>query len=159
MNEVIELGTVYPSTVKHKSREGRVYDVSGSSPTLLTPTGGGIIPLVKERDERDNQSRAVQCLQVGCDCRPTWDMPLPPGRRNGGGTSIVEFDENTKIRRLTPRECFRLQSFTDDDYEKAAFVNSDNQLYKQMGNSVTCKVIYEIAKRMVESGEKEKEND
>ena len=85
---------------------------------------------------------------------PRGICPCLRAEGTGGGTSIVEFDENTKIRRLTPKECFRLQSFTDDDYEKAAFVNSDNQLYKQMGNSVTCKVIYEIAKRMVESGEK-----
>ena len=52
-----------------------------------------------------------------------------------------------RIRRLTPKECFRLQGWTDDYFEKAAFVNSDSQLYKQAGNGVTVNVIYEIAKR------------
>lgn len=52
------------------------------------------------------------------------------------------------IRKLTPKECFRLQGWTDDYFEKAAFVNSDSQLYKQAGNGVTVNVVYEIAKRM-----------
>jgi DNA (cytosine-5)-methyltransferase 1 len=53
-----------------------------------------------------------------------------------------------RIRRLTPRECFRLQGFPDDYFDRAAQVNSDSQLYKQAGNSVTVNVIYEIAKRL-----------
>ena len=148
MKKVIELGTVYPSTVKHKSREGRVYDVSGVSPTLLTPSGGGIIPLIKEQNEQNYPSREVFSIQTGCNCEPTRDMSDASSRGNRWGTCVVEFDENTRIRRLTPKECFRLQSFTDEDYEKAAFVNSDNQLYKQIGNSVTCVVIQAIAERM-----------
>ena len=55
-------------------------------------------------------------------------------------------DTNLKIRRLTPKECFRLQGWADDYFEKAEFVNSDSQLYKQAGNGVTVNVIYEIAK-------------
>ena len=52
------------------------------------------------------------------------------------------------IRRLTPKECFRLQGWTDDYFERAAFVNSDSQLYKQAGNGVTVDVVGEIGKRM-----------
>ena len=52
------------------------------------------------------------------------------------------------IRRLTPKECFRLQGWTDDYFEKAQLVNSDSQLYKQAGNGVTVNVIEAIAKRM-----------
>ena len=51
-------------------------------------------------------------------------------------------------RMLTPRECFRLQGFPDEYFERAAKVCSDSQLYKQAGNSVTVNVIYEIAKRL-----------
>lgn len=54
------------------------------------------------------------------------------------------------IRKLTPKECFRLQGWTDDYFAKAAFVNSDSRLYKQAGNGVTVNVIYEIAKRLKE---------
>lgn len=56
--------------------------------------------------------------------------------------------EGIRIRKLTPRECFRLQGFPDEYFERAAAVCSDNQLYKQAGNSVTVNVIYEIAKRL-----------
>ncbi|MBC5688116.1 DNA (cytosine-5-)-methyltransferase [Mediterraneibacter sp. NSJ-55] len=52
------------------------------------------------------------------------------------------------IRRLTPRECFRLQGWTDDYFERAAFVNSDSQLYKQAGNGVTVPVVEIIGKKM-----------
>lgn len=52
------------------------------------------------------------------------------------------------IRKLTPKECFRLQGWADDYYEKAKFVNSNTQLYKQAGNGVTVNVVYEIAKAM-----------
>lgn len=52
------------------------------------------------------------------------------------------------IRRLTPKECFRLQGWTDDYFEKAQFVNSDIQLYKQAGNGVTVNVIEAIAEKL-----------
>ena len=52
------------------------------------------------------------------------------------------------IRKLTPRECFRLQGWTDDYFEKAEFVNSNSQLYKQAGNGVTVNVIQAIAEKM-----------
>ena len=57
--------------------------------------------------------------------------------------------DGMRIRRLTPRECFRLQGWTDDYYDRAAMVNSDSQLYKQAGNGVTVPVIEVIAKRLI----------
>lgn len=55
--------------------------------------------------------------------------------------------DDYRIRKLTPKECFRLQGWTDDYFEKAQFVNSDSQLYKQAGNGVTVNVIRAIAER------------
>lgn len=52
------------------------------------------------------------------------------------------------VRKLTPKECFRLQGWSDDYFEKAQFVNSDSQLYKQAGNGVTVTVIEAIARKM-----------
>lgn len=52
------------------------------------------------------------------------------------------------IRKLTPKECFRLQGWPDDYFEKAEFVNSDSQLYKQAGNGVTVSVIKAIAEKL-----------
>ena len=54
-----------------------------------------------------------------------------------------------RIRKLTPKECWRLQGFPDWAFERAAQVNSNSQLYKQAGNSVTVNVIEAIARRLV----------
>ena len=53
------------------------------------------------------------------------------------------------IRKLTPKECFRLQGWTDEYFEKAKFVNSDSQLYKQAGNGVTVDVVKMIGERVM----------
>lgn len=55
-----------------------------------------------------------------------------------------------KIRKLTPRECFRLQGWTDNYIDRAMMVNSDSQLYKQAGNGVTVNVVQAIAERLAE---------
>lgn len=53
-----------------------------------------------------------------------------------------------RIRRLTPKECFRLQGFPDELFEKAKAVNSDAQLYKQAGNAVSVPVAFAVAKSL-----------
>ena len=52
--------------------------------------------------------------------------------------------DGLKIRKLTPKECWRLMGFDDEDFEKAAEVNSDTQLYKQAGNSICVPVLEAI---------------
>ena len=55
----------------------------------------------------------------------------------------------TNLRRLTPLECFRLQGFSDVDYKKVKNINmSDTQMYMQVGNSITVKVVEEIFKNL-----------
>jgi DNA (cytosine-5)-methyltransferase 1 len=58
---------------------------------------------------------------------------------------------NHRIRRLTPLECWRLQDFPDEAFFKAQAVNSDTQLYKQAGNSITVRVIQKIIERIYEA--------
>jgi DNA (cytosine-5)-methyltransferase 1 len=58
-----------------------------------------------------------------------------------------------RIRKLTPRECWRLMSFTDDDFEKAQATNSNSQLYKQAGNSICKNVLMGIFGQMIEGKE------
>ena len=64
------------------------------------------------------------------------------------GSHLGVIDKGFRIRKLTPKECWRLQGWEDEDFEKAAKVCSDSQLYKQAGNGVTVTVIYEIAKKL-----------
>lgn len=51
---------------------------------------------------------------------------------------------NYRIRKLTPKECWRLMGFDDEDFEKVAQVNSNTQLYKQAGNSIVVNVLEAI---------------
>ena len=55
-----------------------------------------------------------------------------------------------RIRRLTPRECLRLQGWADDRIDTVLAIQSDNQAYKQAGNGVTIPVVYAVGKRIAE---------
>lgn len=65
-----------------------------------------------------------------------------------GGGREPKIQVGARVRKLTPRECWRLQGFPDWAFDKAQEVNSNSQLYKQAGNSVTVHVIHEIARRL-----------
>ena len=52
-----------------------------------------------------------------------------------------------RIRKLTPRECWRLMGFSDSDFDKASAVNSNTQLYKQAGNSIVKNVLERLFKQ------------
>ena len=79
---------------------------------------------------------------------------VQPQRSNTLTTSdnlgVLIDDQCIKIRKLTPRECWRLQGFTDEQFDKAAAVNSNSQLYKQAGNAVTVNVVAEIGKHIMD---------
>lgn len=63
---------------------------------------------------------------------------------------LLETYPNARIRKLTPRECWRLQGFSDDQFNKASAVNSNSQLYKQAGNAVTVNVAREIGQHIMD---------
>jgi len=95
-------------------------------------------------------------MQIG-NCRPTKTRENPNQGRvydvngispclntMGGGNLEPHIVEKMKIRKLTPKECFRLMGFDDEDFYKAEQVNSNTQLYKQAGNSIVVDVAEEL---------------
>lgn len=66
----------------------------------------------------------------------------------GGGGTEPKVKTKDIIRKLTPRECWRLMGFYDTDFDKAKAVNSNSQLYKQAGNSIVVNVLEAIFKEM-----------
>ncbi len=64
------------------------------------------------------------------------------------GLKVLEKSQ-LRIRRLTPKECWRLMGFSDEDFEKASKVNSNSQLYKQAGNSIVVNVLEAIFKELI----------
>lgn len=71
---------------------------------------------------------------------------------NGGGNIPLTI-KNYRIRKLTPKECWRIMGFDDEDFEKAEKVNSNTQLYKQAGNSIVVNVLEKILKKLLLGGE------
>lgn len=74
------------------------------------------------------------------------------GSLDGHSWDIVKCNNTLQIRKLTPKECFRLMGFDDADYEKAAAVNSNTQLYKQAGNSIVVPVVQHIMSQLIQCG-------
>ncbi|CQR26169.1 C-5 cytosine-specific DNA methylase [Streptococcus varani] len=111
----------------------RVYDPVGLAPTLRTMQGGGNEPKIIQRPRGENKGGFH-------DIAPT--VTSSSYHENN------HLSDGFRIRKLTPRECWRLQGFPDEAFDKAQAVNSNSQLYKQAGNSVTVNVIYAIASRM-----------
>ena len=63
---------------------------------------------------------------------------------------MPNFTHGLRIRKLTPKECWRLMGFDDEDFYKAEAVNSNAQLYKQAGNSIVVDVIVKIYEKLFE---------
>ena len=68
---------------------------------------------------------------------------IAPTVKENHGT-VTATMQNLRIRKLTPKECWRLMGFDDEDFEKAEKVNSNTQLYKQAGNSIVVDVLENI---------------
>lgn len=137
------------------SQGERVYDGNKISCTLSSQGGGcgaktglyTFVDLNKKGNVRTTDTARALLA------RYHKGQPNRPAECSG----ILESDEPIRIRRLTPKECFRLQGFTDEQFDRAAAVNSEAQLYKQAGNAVTVNVVEEIGRHIagVHNGTKE----
>lgn len=135
---------------------GRVYSDDGISPTLNTMQGGGREPKVMVREAT---KKGYDVATVGDSINIS--QPNSKTRRGRVGHGIANtlltgseqatLTSEYRIRKLTPRECWRLQAFPDELFDKAQQAGlSDSQLYKQAGNSVTVNVIEFIGKILKE---------
>ena len=127
--------------------------------TKRTAMNSGVLevqPILKQGIKvRNGTKQGYQLAEVGDSVDLSYPSSLTRRARVGRGIAhnlscscqmgaVVWNGRVVKIRRLTPKECFRLQGFSDDLFEKAKAVNSDAQLYKQAGNGVTVTVVYAI---------------
>lgn len=144
----------------------RVYGSDGVSPALNTMQGGNrqpkiVIPVLTP-DRPENRQNGRRFKENGepmftLTAQDRHGLMLRDGRDNrsclkSGRITEVGY-KGVSIRRLTPKECFRLQgfcprlpdgSFDDSFYDKAQEVASNTQLYKTAGNAVTVNVVKEI---------------
>ena len=147
-------------------QNSRVYDTNGLAPTLSTMQGGGQEPKIIQRGHGYNQggehdiaptltSNSYQennLVKVVDFYNKITKDEVGTLTSSGGGSTVragsFGITDGYRIRKLTPRECWRLQGFPDWAFDKAQKVNSNSQLYKQAGNSVTVSVIAAIAKEL-----------
>lgn len=140
----------YPDS---KTRRGRVQDNGNTCPTI-TATETGICKI--EPKERFFK-QALETLNEN-DCKPgdtinafnkhvdkSGYSPTLTTRPEGFKTAILPVTDNIRIRKLTPRETFRLMGFSDENFDAAQKAGvSNSQLYKQAGNSIVVDVLYYI---------------
>lgn len=135
------------------NQSGNVYDTSGIAPTIRTMQGGNLEPkiAIKEATKKGYAEAEVgDSVNLSHPGSKTRRGRVGKGVANTllTGESQGVVDSDFRIRKLTPRECWRLQGFPDWAFDKAQEVNSNSQLYKQAGNSVTVNVIAAIAKEL-----------
>lgn len=132
---------------------GVVYETDGIAPTIRAYQGGGLEPKIRVKEAT---SKGYAEAEVGDSVNLS--HPNLKTRRGRVGKQVANtlltgesqgvIEPDFRIRKLTPRECWRLQGFPDWAFDKAQEVNSNSQLYKQAGNSVTVNVIAAIAKEL-----------
>ena len=125
----------------YNDQNNRIYGIDGLSPTLPTMQGGGQEPKVMVVGNTNPSGNGMNGQVFDASgLAPTLTT------NKGEGNRILH---RSRIRKLTPLECFRLQSFPDEWYYTLKNNGiSDSQLYKMAGNAVTSRVAYEIGRRL-----------
>lgn len=149
----------------------RLYGTDGIFPTVMTKTGGGReIKILEEQKYIDNISEEYSFVKGKCqefynknsylpemfnpynqaeimDIAPTQTSQCT--RPSSSSAVLIKNNISFKVRKLTPKECWRLMGFNDECFDKAKSAGvSDSQLYKQAGNSIVTYVLYEIYKEL-----------
>ena len=120
--------------IKGQDQIKRVYGINGISPTLSTMQGGNRQPkIIDDTYGYDDEPRECE------ECSPTL--------RSGG--QELKVAEPYRIRKLTPRECYRLMGFDDESFDKASKMVSNTQLYKTAGNSIVVDVLMAIFEELL----------
>ena len=144
---IIVLGNYSPSG--HDA--SRIVDENGVAPTVKE--NHGTVTAVARGVSSINKIELIDDTNCGFNPTPKIYTEYAPTLRAGRyGLKIKECDEmnNLRIRKLTPKECWRLMGFDDEDFYKAEAVNSNSQLYKQAGNSIVVDVIVKIYEKLFE---------
>ena len=130
--KILQIGNLLPDAGRKftNPQTGRVYDPDGLAPTLNTMQGGGREPKIIE----PHANKIVRTSTIGKH-------------------ETDDVHESYRIRKLTPRECFRLMGFTDAEFDRIKGV-SNTQLYKQAGNSIVVNVLEAIFNRLLTEEEK-----
>ena len=135
--------------------DGRVYSPSGINPSLRAKEPNNKIDVNDTILIKNATKQGYLEAHDGDGChitnidkkRGTVQKEMIPTLKTSPDIGCVTTD--LRIRKLTPKECWRLMGFDDEDFEKASKVNSNTQLYKQAGNSICVPVLIAIFKELI----------
>jgi DNA (cytosine-5)-methyltransferase 1 len=145
--KIVQLGNVNPSG---KGMNGNVFDENGLAPTLTTNKGEGNKIAIRQATKKG---------YIECELGGVADLSYPESKTRRGRvqengqicptitateTGVCRIESPIRIRKLTPKECFRLMGFSDENFEAVEKMVSNSQLYKQAGNSIVVDVLYYI---------------
>lgn len=107
-----------------------------------------LVPAISTKEDRIKilTDKHIVAMRGRNPERPT---DVTPTLTASNSENIHYVETQYRIRKLTPKECWRLMGYTDEDYEKAAAVNSNTQLYKQAGNAIVKQVLMAIFRQMI----------
>ena len=153
--QIKQLGNVFPTKTRDNPNQGRVYDENGLSPALNCMGGGNREPCVVEPINACTDGTAPALTahlhkETVNDCTKL--------DRHSPALGVKEVGSEIRIRKLTPKECWRLMNFTDEEYEAAEKAGvSKTQLYKQAGNSIVVSCLAHIFRELLKGTEYEPE--
>lgn len=141
----------------------RVYSKEGISPTLTTMQGGNTEPKIAEPIAYVKESTKKGYAEIYEGDSVNLEQPNSKTRRGRVGKGCVQTlttscnqaavepeAKSFRVRKLTPKECYRLMGFTDKQFDRSQAFSSDSQLYKQAGNSIVVDVLYYIFGKLFE---------
>lgn len=153
---------LYPNSGNPQA--GRVYNSNGISPAMDTCSGGNRMPKITEyrffNQAIETAKNAKDGDTVDAFNKRVNDSGVSPTlttRPEGFKTAILPV-QNYRIRKLTPRECWRLMGVRDEQFDKLHDI-SNSQLYKMAGNSIVVDVLMGIFKNMFMPEETEQEQE
>lgn len=151
---------LYPNSGNPQA--GRVYNSDGISPAMDTCQGGNRMPKITEyrffeqaiQTAKEKEAKEGDTIDAfNKRVNSTGISPTLTTRPEGFKTAILPI-QGYRIRKLTPRECWRLMGVRDYQYDKLHDI-SNAQLYKMAGNSIVVDVLMAIFKNMLIPEEKE----
>lgn len=141
----------------------RIYSKEGISPTLTTMQGGNTEPKIAEPIAYVKEATKKGYAEIYEGDSVNLEQPNSKTRRGRVGKgcvqtlttscnqAVIEPDvKSFRVRKLTPKECYRLMGFADEQFDRSQAFSSDSQLYKQAGNSIVVDVLYYIFGKLFE---------
>lgn len=145
--KVIQVGNIVSTGNWDNPQRGRIDSPSGCSPALNTCQGGGLEPKIVTIGNYMPSNHSAAKIVSPNGITPT------VMENHGTVTATVQ---NYRIRKLTPRECWRLMAFTDIEFDCAKLSGvSDSRLYQQAGNSIVVDVLVAIFRQLFKGDENE----